>query len=182
MSLADIIFAAAPQQVPTGIPTGVPAPAPPPVAATVAEALPGLSDALQGIATEHGLLGALLVIAIGAIVALWLRGNKIEAAHAEEREDWQRQIQQSAKDRLSDQREIITALNNSSGVISVNSQRMAETAASTHDIANKFEAVAYIIRGNGDLLKSNNTLLEDNRRDIIWLTRNAAGGPRGGNS
>ena len=158
--------AAANVQMQTGIPPG-------PGASDAASSLPGLADALQGVATQHGLLGALLVIAIGAIATLWFRSNKSEAEHAEEREDWQQQIQQLNKDRLSDQREIVTALQNATGVISVNSQRMAETAGTTHEIASKLAEVVQITRGNAEVLKIN-------QEAILWLTRNRLGGPTGG--
>lgn len=166
MAFAGTIYREA-AQMQTGIPTGVPS--------EPASSLPGVADALKNVATEGGILGALLVIAIGAIVTLWLSRNKADAAHAEERKDWQPQIDDLHDARLADQREIVTALNNATGVISVNSQRMAESASSAHDIATKIGEVVFITKANAESIGHARSAIEH-------IARNPKACPPGGGS
>jgi methyl-accepting chemotaxis protein len=162
MALAERLYLAA-VEVPSGIPTG---------AGTDGAAIPGVTEALTRIATQYGLLGSLLALALVAIWYLDKKASTAGKAHDEEREDWQRQLTALHNARLADQREIVTALQNATGVISVNSQRMAETAASSQEVAKKLGEVALITHSNADALK---TLTDA----ITWLTRSKQGGGGG---
>jgi methyl-accepting chemotaxis protein len=161
MALSGTIYRAA-VEVPTGIPTG-----------SDGATLPGVSEALARIATEYGLLGSLLALALVAIWYLDKKASNAGKAHDEEREDWQRQLKASYDARLADQRELVTALQNATGVISVNSQRMAETAASSQEVAKKLGEVALITHGNAAAI----TPLTE---AVTWLTRSVKSGGGGG--
>lgn len=108
--------------------------------------LPGLGEALKNIATDQGLLGSVLVITLAAVVILWRERSKRDAdysaeieachkAHAEDRDEWQREREALQERRFAEIRETLTALNNNTGALTVISQSLADRSASSQEIA-----------------------------------------------
>ncbi|GJE61686.1 hypothetical protein [Methylobacterium trifolii] len=158
-------------EVPTGIPTGAGPVLP-----------PGVGEAATRLVSDGGILGALLVLALAAIVLLaremHSRTNKSEAAreaaqktHDDDREEWQRQIESHHEKRVAELRDLVAALNNSTASMAAFSQTQADRTATLHELASKLESVALIARNNSEMIDRNLKVYQDRIGELAAQVR-----------
>lgn len=160
---------------------------------------PGVGEAAQRIANEGGILGALLILALGiACVLLWLL-LRARAEHErilkEVREDYERhrdemlkQLDGQYEKRIEAQQELLKAIHDSTGILQVVSQLQTERNASTEKIAEGIRDNNAIARGNADMLRTIQQMLAGIAQDarangqaierLVWhggIARNAPG-------
>lgn len=125
----------------------------------------GVEDATKRLVNEGGITGALLVLALAAILGLWLemrrrdsqavtRAEAVQKEHAEQREEWQRQMEALHEKRFADMQQVMSALNSNTGALNVISQTQTDRAASTRDMSELLREVVTLARANGDTLKA----------------------------
>ncbi|MGX7708983.1 hypothetical protein [Methylobacterium sp. Gmos1] len=125
---------------------------------------PGVEEAAKRLATDGGITGALLVLALAAILGLWwemrrrdaqaaTRLEVVQKAHEEQREDWQRQTEALHERRFVDMQQVLNALNSNTGALNVISQTQADRTASLREVGQGIHDLILIARGNSDALR-----------------------------
>jgi hypothetical protein len=158
---------------------------------------PGVEEAAKRLATDGGVTGALLVLAIAAILALWwemrrrdsqasTRLEAVQKAHEDQREDWQRQTEALHEKRFADMQQVLTALNNNTGILNAISQSQADRTTTLRDVGQGVHDLVLIAKGNSDAIRGLQGTVTANGAAIdrlLWnggAIRSPAAPPAGG--
>lgn len=125
---------------------------------------PGVEEAAKRLATDGGITGALLVLALAAILGLWwemrrrdgqatARLDAAQKAHDDQREEWQRQVEALHEKRLTDMQQVLTALNNNTGILNAISQSQADRTTTLRDVGQGVHDLVLIAKGNSDAIR-----------------------------
>lgn len=125
---------------------------------------PGVEEAAKRLATDGGITGALLVLALAAVLGLWwemrrrdgqatARLEAVQRAHEEQRDEWQRQTEALHERRFTDMQQVLNALNSNTGALNVISQTQADRTASLREVGQGIHDLILIARGNSDALR-----------------------------
>lgn len=146
--------------------------------------LPGVEPATRAVVEQGGLLGALLILAIAAIIGLttviWriAHNNQVardaaQKARDEERDEAAKELHAVNNQRFIEMREMMTALNQNTAAFNLISQSQADRTASSQQLAAGISELILIAKANA-------TTLEDVRRSSYAQGHQAGGAQRAG--
>lgn len=118
----------------------------------------GAAEAATAITRDGGVLGGIIVLLFLAIAGMWVaairRQTAVEAilkeereAHAREVSDLQKQIHDANNERFKEMREVLNAINNSTGALNAISQSQADRSQTLAEVAKAMSELMNLTRG-----------------------------------